>query len=299
MKAPIKIIVTGCNGQVGTELMGLAAGYGMDAMGVDHEELDITDAEAVSRLLEQQQPQAVINAAAYTAVDKAESEPELAFAGNRDGPANLAATCAEQGVPLLHISTDYVFDGSRQGAYNENDVVSPLGVYGASKQAGDLAVQEGCEQSIILRTSWVFSAHGNNFVKTMLRLGQDRELLSVVADQFGCPTAARDIARTLYSMLLANIDAGNKGRWGIYHFCQPEPINWHGFAEAIFAEARSQGIALKVSELKPISTQEYPTAAQRPANSVLDCSKIENDLKLTIRPWSESLAEVIGELKSA
>jgi dTDP-4-dehydrorhamnose reductase len=292
----MKVLVTGCNGQVGTELMGLAAGFGIDAVGVDYAELDITDAGAVTKVMQELQPQAVINAAAYTAVDKAESESEQAYAVNRDGPANLASACAEHNIPLLHISTDYVFDGNKQGAYTEEDDVQPLGVYGKSKLAGDVAVRETCTQSIILRTSWVFSAHGNNFVKTMLRLGQEREQLAVVADQTGCPTAAREIAHTLYNMLVANVEAGSNGHWGTYHFCQPEPTNWHSFAEAIFAEARAQGIALKVEAVRPITTKEYPTAAQRPANSVLDCSKIEKDFNLSIKPWQESLAEVIKDL---
>ena len=292
----MKVLITGCNGQVGTELMGLATDYGIDAVGVDVAELDITAAAAVATALEQHQPQAVINAAAYTAVDKAEAEPNIAWAVNRDGPANLAAACAQRGIPLLHISTDYVFDGRKQGAYAETDAVRPLGVYGASKLAGDVAVQEACKQSIILRTSWVFSAHGNNFVKTMLRLGQDREELSVVSDQLGCPTAAREIARTLYTMLVANSTAGDNACWGTYHFCQPAPVSWFGFAEAIFTEARSQGEVLQLRTVRPITTQEYPTAAKRPLNSVLDCSQIKKDFNLTIKPWRESLAEVINEL---
>jgi len=295
----MKLLVTGCNGQVGRELLYLADAFTVEAIGVDYEELDITDGSAVVAFIESAQPQAVINAAAYTAVDKAESESAQAYAVNRDGPANLARACTKNGIPLLHISTDYVFDGAIDGAYTENDAVHPLGVYGASKQAGDVAVRDHCRQSIILRTSWVFSMHGNNFVKTMLRLGQEREQLAVVADQWGCPTSAREIARTLYTLLDANNGADGAGLWGTYHFCQPEPINWHGFAEAIFAEARSQGIALKVNDVRPITTEEYPTAARRPANSILDCSKIERDFDIKRRPWRESLAEVIGELKRA
>jgi dTDP-4-dehydrorhamnose reductase len=276
--------------------MRLAAGYKIEAVGVDREELDITDAGAVNACMDEMQPQAVINAAAYTAVDLAESEPEQAMAINRDGPANLASACARYKIPLLHISTDYIFDGSKPGAYSEDDAAHPLGVYGATKQAGDDAVRDRCDQHLILRTSWVFSVHGNNFVKTMLRLGCERDELAVVADQHGCPTAAREIAATLYATLVANKEAGQAAHWGSYHFCQPEPTSWHGFATAIFAEARVQGVGLKVGAVRPITTEEYPTAAQRPRNSILDCSRIESDFDLRIRPWRESLAEVINEL---
>jgi len=197
-------------------------------------------------------------------------------------------------IPLIHVSTDYVYDGSKHGAYIENDPVAPLGVYGTSKLAGEKAIQECASKWIVLRTSWVFSAHGNNFVKTMLRLGADRETLGVVADQYGCPTSANELARAIYAML----DTGlNDDIWGVYHFCQPKSATWFEFANSIFSEAVKQGVELKVSNVNAIATSDYPTVAQRPKNSVLDCNKFEHAFSFKIRPWSESLHDVIKELK--
>lgn len=289
----MKIVVTGCKGQVGTELLrqGEAAEYVM--VGMDADLLDITDPGAVEAAIVSHKPDAVINAAAYTAVDRAELDADAAFAVNRDGPANLAKVCADLDISLVHYSTDYVFDGSKKGAYVESDPVSPLGVYGQSKLAGEQAVRQKCVKHLIFRTSWVFSAHGHNFVKTMLRLGAEREELGVVGDQYGKPTAAAEIARVSLDVL-----AARQSRWGVYHLAQPEVINWHGFAEAVFAEACSQGVALKMANVKSIGTVDYPTPAKRPANSELDCRRLESTFGVTIRPWRESLAEVIKELRS-
>lgn len=289
----MKIVVTGCNGQVGSELIrqGLAAGH--DMVGLDSAMLDITDGMAVEHGLALHAPDAVVNAAAYTAVDKAEDDVAAAFAVNHDGPANLAAGCAGLNIPLVHYSTDYVFDGSKAGAYIEDDAVAPLGVYGESKLAGETAVRQGCPKHLIFRTSWVFSAHGNNFVKTMLRLGTERDELGIVADQHGKPTAAAEIARVTLEVL-----ARDGGHWGVYHLAQPAATSWHGFAGAVFAEARAEGFALQVKNVKAITTADYPTPAKRPANSELDCGKIEKTFGVVIRPWRESLAEVIKELKS-
>lgn len=287
----MRLVIAGANGQLG---------HALSRQGVDHEllatdqyELDITDAEAVKAGIKGFRPDAVINAAAYTAVDKAESDAESAFAVNRDGPKNLAISCEEMGIPLIHISTDYVFDGSKQGAYIESDPTAPLSVYGASKLAGELAVQENCSRHIILRTSWVFSSHGNNFVKTMLRLGSERETLGIVADQHGCPTAAVELARAIYAVL----DQKPTGStWGMYHFCQPEPTTWFKFAEAIFAEARAQGMDMKVSAINALDTSDYPTPAKRPVNSTMSCAKFESNFNFIIRPWLHSLPEIIREL---
>jgi len=285
----VKILITGAKGQLGTELVRLGADHELRA--VDYDELDITDANAVMHCIHHFQPDAVINAAAYTAVDRAESDAAAAFAVNRDGPANLASACEQAGIPLVHVSTDYVFDGSKPEAYVESDAVSPLGVYGQSKLAGEEAVQRLCRQHLVLRTSWVFSAHGNNFVKTMLRLGADREELGIVADQFGKPTSAAEIARLILEVLSAA-----KGKWGTYHLAQPEAVSWYGFAEAIFDVAQRQDIALKVARINRLKTAEYPTPARRPANSELDCRLFESAFGVTIRGWRESLAEVIREL---
>lgn len=288
----MKALIVGCSGQVGTELMGLANTFDIDAIGFNHDKLDITDEAAVQACVDEHKPDVLINAAAYTAVDKAEEDKDAAFAVNATAVGYLAKACAKQGIPLVHISTDYVFDGSKQGAYGEHDAVSPLGVYGESKLAGELFAQEYCAKFYILRTSWVFSAHGNNFVKTMLRLGKVRDSLGVVADQFGKPTAASEIARVIYQVLLSN-----KQAWGIYHVAQPDVTSWHGFADAIFSEARNQEVKLKLETLNAIQTSDYPTPAKRPENSELDCAKLEQTFGLNIKPWAESLSEVIKELK--
>lgn len=290
----MKIFITGANGQVGTELTRQATDLGWQVMAVDRDQLDIADANAVERLVSEFTPDVVINAAAYTAVDRAESEKDAAYAVNRDGPANLAGACEALGIPLIHYSTDYVFDGSKADAYVEEDSVAPLGVYGESKLAGENAVLDGCTKHLILRTSWVFSAHGGNFVKTMLRLGAEREELGVVADQFGKPTSAAEIARVTLELL------SNKTQvWGIYHLAQPVVTSWHGFAKTVFGEASEQGMDLMIKQVNPIMTSDYPTPARRPTNSELNCEKLESVFGVSIRPWRESLAEVIKELKGA
>jgi len=288
----MNIVVTGAGGQLATEL-GHPDGV-HSVVSLRHDQLDITDAQAVAQCIASLKPDVVVNAAAYTAVDKAESDRDLAFAVNRDGPANLARACEAQGIALVHVSTDYVFDGSKPTAYVESDVVSPLGVYGESKLAGEQAVAANCSRYVILRTSWVVSAHGNNFVKTMLRLAAEREQLGIVSDQYGCPTAAAELARAIYAI----IDGGLRDeQYGVYHFCQPEPTSWHGFATAIFDEAGKQGYTLALKEARAIATSDYPTPAARPANSVMDCTRFEQTFGFTIKPWRESLQELISELR--
>ncbi len=289
----MRLLITGAHGQLGRELTRQGDGY--ELMTVAHDQLDITDQDDVLQCYASFQPDAVINAAAFTAVDKAESDVEAAFAVNRDGPANLARACRQSAIPLIHISTDYVFDGGKQGAYNEGDPFAPLGVYGSSKLAGEIAVEKYASSWIILRTSWVFSAHGNNFVKTMLRLGAERDTLGVVADQYGCPTSANELARAIYAVLEAGWSDGNQG---IYHLCQPEPTTWYDFAKAIFSEADKQEMGLNISSVNAITTSDYPTPAKRPANSVMDCSKFEKAFDFNIRPWRDSLGEVVRELKA-
>jgi len=287
----MRLLVTGSGGQLGRDITRLADRH--HVLPLSHDELDITDPDAVLSCVHEFQADLVINAAAYTAVDKAETDVEAAFAVNRDGPANLARACNNLDIPLIHVSTDYVFAGNGKGAYVENDPVEPAGVYGRSKLAGEQAVRQYCPRHLILRTSWVFSMHGNNFVKTMLRLGTEREGLGVVADQYGCPTAASELARGIYAV----IDHGiSENSCGTYHFCQPEPTTWFKFAEVIFDTARKQGINLKVNDVNAITSDDYPTPAKRPVNSVLECSKFENTFDFTIRPWHDSLGEVVSEL---
>jgi len=285
----MRLLITGCRGQLGTALV--HQGVAHEIISVAHDEMDITDAVGISSHVGKIRPDVIINAAAYTSVDKAESDHKQAFAVNRDGPANLAQACSGLSIPLIHVSTDYVFDGTKKGAYSEEDAIAPLGVYGESKASGESAVREACPEHLILRTSWVFSAQGNNFVKTMLKLGGEREKLGVVADQFGKPTSAAELARLILEILPA-VD----GRWGTYHLAQPDVTSWYGFAETIFEEAKHQGMRLKVRQVDAIDTEDYPTPAKRPANSELNCTKLESTFGVQIRPWRESLADVIREL---
>ncbi len=289
----MRIIVTGAQGQVGWELTHRATALGHDVLAWDLAELDITDAAAVDQALDASYADVAINAAAYTAVDKAEQEPERAFAVNRDGPAHLAAACARSNMPMLHISTDYVFDGRKAGPYNEDDPVAPLGVYGQSKQEGDEAVRRLWSRHLILRVSWVFGAHGHNFVKTILRLAREREELRVVADQHGCPTYAGDIADVLLELAgrMAEIDA--RDAWGTYHYCGEPATTWHGFASAIVERARIRE-PLEVRAVTAITTTDYPTPAARPANSVLDSARLTARFGIPPRPWREGLEAMLA-----
>lgn len=290
----MKVLITGANGQVGWELSKQARVKEIEIHAHDRHELDITDAKAVSMAVRNVVPDVVINAAAYTAVDKAEEEVDLAFAVNRDGTAYLASACLEAGIPLLHMSTDYVFDGSNKKAYAENDLAQPLGVYGQSKWDGEQAIRNTLEHYIILRTSWVFGSHGDNFVKTMLRLGRERDELRVVSDQRGCPTSATDIAGMLLD-IVSQLGLQSSQAWGTYHFCNSGVTTWYDFAQVIFSEAEELKL-LKTPLLVPISTLEYPTPAKRPENSVLDCGKIERTFNITRRPWQVALRETLSEI---
>ena len=284
----MKWLVTGANGQVGHALMEAAPD---EVLGLNRDALDITDPEAVRRALEANAPDAVINAAAYTAVDRAEAEPEAAFAVNRDGAANLADACAEVGIPLLHISTDYIFDGTKTAPYTEHDAPNPLGVYGQSKWEGEEAVRARLDQHIILRTAWVFGAHGANFVQTILRLARERETLRIVADQHGHPTPASAIAAAL--LHIARMAVARQAPWGTYHFAGRPPTTWYGFAEVIVAEAAAQE-ALAVHTLEPITTADYPTSARRPANTLLDTTRITEAFDLAMPDWRSELSQLIG-----
>jgi dTDP-4-dehydrorhamnose reductase len=289
----MRIIVIGARGQVGWELNRRATLLGHDVLAWDVAELDITAAAAVDQALDASGADVAINAAAYTAVDKAEQEPERAFAVNRDGPAHLAAACARSNIPLLHISTDYVFDGRKAVPYNEDDPPAPLGVYGWSKQEGDEAVRRLWSRHLILRVSWVFGAHGHNFVKTILRLAREREELRVVADQWGCPTYAGDIADVLLELVgrMAEIDA--RDAWDTYHYCGEPATTWHGFASAIIEQARARE-SLQVRAVTAITTADYPTPTARPANSVLDSTRLTARFGIRPRPWREGLEAMLA-----
>lgn len=284
----MKILVTGSHGQVGSCLVKqLSQMPGVEFLAVDREQLDITDFEAVSKLVNQFKPDAIINAAAHTAVDKAEQEVELSYAINRDGPQFLAQSANSVGATILHISTDYVFAGDKDGEYVETDAVAPQGVYGQSKLAGELAVAAACSRHIIMRTAWVFCETGNNFVKTMLRLAQTRDELSVVADQFGGPTYAGDIANVLIVMA-KSLHSGNN-HYGVYHFAGLPHVSWHQFANEIFSKGKVQGVLNKDILVNGITSAQYPTPAKRPANSKLDCRKIEQSFGINPCDWKAAL----------
>lgn len=291
----MRLVIIGAKGQVGWELQRRAPALGHEVLAWDVAELDITDADAVSRTLRVSDAQAVINAAAYTAVDRAEQEPEQAFAVNRDGPAHLATVCAQLHIPLLHISTDYVFDGTQSAPYTEDDPAAPLGIYGQSKWAGDQVVQRLLRQHVILRVSWVFGGEGQNFVKTMLRLARQREELRVVADQHGGPTYAGAIADTLLNLAgrIEQIEADKL--WGTYHYSGAPVTTWHGFASAIVEQARSYE-ALKATEITAIHTTDYPTPAARPANSALDCSRLAQCFGIHQPDWRDDLTTLLSAL---
>ncbi len=298
----MKLLVTGAGGQVGRALLRAADAFEGDLVGLRRDDLDVTDRDAVLRAVERHAPEVIVNAAAYTAVDRAEAEPEAAFAVNRDGPAHLAAACAEAGIPLVHFSTDYVFDGTKGTPYVETDPVTPLGVYGQSKWTGEEAVRERLGRHVILRTSWVFSAHGHNFVKTILRLSREREVLRVVADQYGNPTAAADIARAalhIAKRAVAEPDVPPdqvRGRlWGTVHGAGTPATTWHGLAEAVIAEARRHGPVL-AERIEPVPTSAYPTAARRPPDARLDTARLTEVWGLEPPPWREAVREVVAEL---
>jgi len=290
----MKVLVAGSGGQLGWELCSMGPSYGLDVVPLDLPGFDITDPLRVDEAFAQDEISLVINAAAYTAVDKAESEPEIAFALNSEGPGYLALVCARHNIPLIHISTDYVFDGNKGTPYIETDPICPIGTYAESKAAGEKTVRESLQTHIILRTSWLYGAHGNNFVKTILRLAKDREELRVVDDQYGCPTHAVDLAGAIFT-IADHIRAQKPIPWGTYHYCGRGVTTWHQFAQKI-CELGKGHAPMRVKEIKAISTDEYPTPAKRPPYSALDCNKIEKCFGVARRPWQDSLAEMLATM---
>lgn len=290
----MRVLIVGSAGQLGRELGRFAWPAGIELVSRSRAELDITDADAARRAIES--VDVVINAAAYTAVDRAETEVERAFQVNRDGPALLARACAQRGQPLIHVSTDYVFDGSKAGAYVEDDPIAPLGAYGASKAAGEQAVREQLSQHWIVRTSWVMGAFGANFAKTMLRLAGEKDRLRVVADQFGRPTLARDLAATL-ARIVERHSRGEPAPYGTYHFASAGRASWWDVATTIVQlQAPSTG---RTPPVDAITTADYPTPAKRPQNSELDTSKLERALGLQPPPWQAGMAQLVSELLDA
>ncbi len=287
---PRGILVTGGAGQVATELAARAA-----VARVGRPAFDFDRPDTVAAIFDRVQPSLVVNAAAWTAVDAAEREPEAAFRANRDGPAALAALCARAGIPLIHLSTDYVFDGLKPAPYVETDGAGPTGVYGASKLAGEEAVLGSGARAAVLRTAWVYNATGKNFVRTMLnaaqKMGTKTGTLRVVADQQGCPTHAGDLADAILAVA-ARMLAGWEPRFGgVFHACGHGSTTWHGFAEAIFAEAARHG--RPAPAVHAIGTADYPTPAKRPPNSRLECGKLDRVFGVRLPDWRPSLARTV------
>ena len=279
----------GRTGQVASEILRLnSASVSVTALGRDL--VDLTDPDACAATIRSAEADVILNAAAYTAVDKAESQEDIATIVNGHAPGAMAVACADRGLPFLHISTDYVFDGSKASAWVEDDPVAPLGAYGRSKLVGELAIAQAGGEHVILRTAWVHAGHGSNFVQTMLRVGASRDRLTVVDDQWGGPTAAHDIAAAL--LTIARAFKEGHGTSGIFHFCGAPSTSWCGFAREIFAQSGR----MKVPEVDPITTADWPTPAERPANSVLDCTKIGEAYGIAQPDWRRSLGPVLEEL---
>ncbi|MFS1523019.1 dTDP-4-dehydrorhamnose reductase [Microbulbifer sp. 2304DJ12-6] len=288
----MNIVLTGKNGQLARELQKRKPSN-IELVALDRNDLDITNALQVMEVITEYKPEVVINASAYTAVDKAESERGQAFAVNAIGPENLAKACKAFGKGLIHISTDFVFDGQSPTPYQPKDTVRPLGVYGESKAAGEVAVQSLLPEAVILRTAWVYSAHGVNFVNTMLRLMRERKKLGVVADQVGTPTSTHTLAGAIYALV------HKRGASGIYHCTDAGAASWYDFAVAISEEARQVGLLPleKIVQIKPIGTADYLTPAARPAYSVLDKARLVKDLGIELQHWRQALRLVLKEKK--
>ena len=277
------ILVSGKNGQLGNELKDMADNYPQfEFHFFDRSELDIANAERINTAFEKYKPKYFINTAAYTAVDKAETEQEQAYKINAEATGNIAKACKAYSTKLIHVSTDYVFNGQGTQPYKENDATDPINYYGYTKLLGEQLALQNNLQTIVIRTSWVYSVHGNNFVKTMLRLMKDRTDINVVADQFGSPTYAKDLAEAIMQIITQN-----NFQPGIYHFSNSGEINWHTFAAAI-KDAKHF-----LCNVHPIPTTQYPTPAKRPAYSVMSKEKIQSTFKVQLKPWQQSLVECL------
>ncbi len=289
-----KILITGKLGQVGFELQRSLSILG-DIVAVDREECDLADPDAIRALVRETRPDIIVTPAAYTAVDKAESELALAQAINGTAAGVFAEEAARLGALIVHYSTDYVFDGTKDGVYTEDDAPNPQSVYGKSKLAGEAAVAAANPKHIILRTSWVFGAHGANFLKTMLRLAKERDTLKIVADQFGAPTSAAllaDVTAQIIGQYL-KVSPGSSFPYGLYHLVSQGETNWHGYANYVVEAARARGLVLKVSDIGPIPTSAYPLPAPRPANSRLSTDKLQQTFGLILPSWQSQVEHVL------
>jgi dTDP-4-dehydrorhamnose reductase len=290
----MRFLLLGGTGQVGKEFRALPLPIDVEVVAPSRGELDLEDLEAISRMIAAQPWSAVINAAAYTDVDRAESEEPLAFAVNAEAPTRLAAETGLSGIPLIHISTDYVFDGRKGAPYVEEDAVAPLNAYGRSKLAGEFGVQTANPRHVILRTSWVYSPYRKNFVRTILRLAGERDCLTVVSDQRGCPSAAADIAQVCFDIAVCCASEPNRAPYGVYHFSGAGDASWFDFANAIIEMSTYQRRGSP--RIMPIRTSEYPTPAIRPADTRLDCTAVVRAFGIQLRPWRQALAETIHRL---
>jgi dTDP-4-dehydrorhamnose reductase len=288
----VRILQFGTTGQLALEVLAQAKDFDVEITALSRAEADFADPAAVVRRLDGANADLVVLAAAYTAVDLAESERDLAFTVNAEAPAAIARAIGAEGPALVQVSTDYVFSGEKGAPYLENDATGPLNVYGASKLAGEQAILAACPRALILRTSWVVSSHGKNFVKTMLRMAGEGKSLTVVDDQFGRPTAARDLARFILSQAarLAAARAGDPA-FGVHHFANAGEVSWRGFAQGIFDIALGEAAP-------PVAAGAYPVPARRPARGTLDTQKLETTFGVTLRPWRDAVAEIVAELQS-
>ena len=294
----MKILVTGANGQLGKEFKELNMPSLFEFVCLGRHELDIRNSNEVSETFEYHKPDIIINAAAYTKVDLAESEQDEAYAVNCFGVENLARSANVLGCPILHISTDYVFDGDSSAPYGELDLTRPLGAYGKTKLEGEIAIKTILDSHIILRTSWLFGRHSNNFVKTMLRLANNQKELKIIGDQWGGPTSSRGLAECCLSICKKiNNTTSNFSMWGTYHYSGFPYTNWFGFAKVILTEAQRIGIIDKKPKIKMVTSKQYPVTAIRPMNSRLDCSKLYENFKIMPDDWTKQLNIVLKSLQ--
>jgi dTDP-4-dehydrorhamnose reductase len=292
----MSILITGANGQLGRELVRQGHAFNLALHAFKRQELDITQPNQVNTIVANASPSLVINAAAYTNVDKAETEADLALEVNKIAPGYLARRCADRNIALIHISSDYVFDGIKGKPYYETDPIAPVGIYGQSKAEGEIAIRSVLKNHIILRTSWLYSVYGHNFVKTILNLGTEKKVIPVVADQFGSPTSAADLAEAVLT-IAAKIGITADLDWGTYHYCGDGVTSWHGFAKEVLQLA-SPYVPLQTKHVEAITTAEYPTPVKRPPYSALDCSRIKKVFGIDPKPWQQSLKRTIDRIFS-
>ena len=292
-----KILVTGNKGQVGFELMKTLAPLGK-VIGVDIKECDLAQSAMIDALLDRVKPDIIVNPAAYTAVDKAESEPIVAHAINAQAPKTLARQASRRNIPIIHFSTDYIFDGTKEEAYVEEDPANPKSVYGKTKWLGEEAVRSNAAKHVILRTSWVFGAHGVNFLKTMLKLSKERDKMSIVSDQIGAPTSARMLAEVTAEIVKQLLQEFSYRKYGTYHLVADGETSWYGYAKYVVEQANALGMETKLTpaNIKAIKTKDFPLSAARPANSRLDTTKVKETFGISLPTWQSEVDLVLNEL---